>query len=83
MKLTDLSPGMLVREGTTLLRVLHVYADPYRIARYATLQRVLIGETPKKPAINRLVHLLAEDVEKRRLAEPTKRQLNAMKVYYG
>ena len=83
MKLTDLSPGRLVREGATLLRVLHVYADPDRTARYATLQRVLVGETPKKPAINRLVHLVAEDVERRRLAEPTTKQLNAIKVYYG
>jgi hypothetical protein len=74
---------MLVREGATLLRVLHVYADPYGTVRYATLQRVLIGEKPKKPAISRLVHLVAEDVEQRRLDEPTKKQLNAMKVYYG
>jgi len=83
MKFADLSPGMLVREGATLLKVLHVYTDHYGTARQVTLQRLLIERKPKRPLINLLVHLVPEDLEERRLDEPTSKQLKAMKVYYG
>ena len=83
MELNDLSPGMLVREGTTLLRVVQVYVDPYGAVRQVALQRLLIDRHPKKPLINRLIRLVPEDLEQRRLDEPTKKQLKAMKIYYG
>ena len=48
MKFADLSPGMLVREGATLLKVLHVYTDHYGTARQVTLQRLLIERMNKR-----------------------------------
>lgn len=67
MRITDLRPGTLVRDGTNLLKVSHVYGD-----KYATAQVVLVGK--RVPRLSRIRHYAVKDIE-RELQEPTSDQL--------
>jgi hypothetical protein len=67
VKISHLSPGTLVRDGTNLMKVSHVYRD-----KYATAQVVLVGK--RIPRLSRIKHYTVKSIE-RELQEPTPDQL--------
>jgi hypothetical protein len=71
VKITEMSPGALVRDGTNLMKVTGIYRD-----HYATAKVVLVGK--RIPRLPRIKHYSAKDVE--RLQQPTEDQIEAYRA---
>jgi hypothetical protein len=75
MEIDDLRPGMLVRDGLTLLQISSVYPT------YVTAQVLLAGRPSKAPSRTQVRHYVPFDIEG--FAAPTKGLLAVMDETYS